>query len=280
MTSVFSPVRNFEVLGCDRTVPDRYTQPVQKSVRVLRVRSYGTLLLMSVWFWSAFRAFAISAESVAASPAWVRLWNFNHPTGSTLFVSEDSDRSTPLVETPANSVCAGYIPFSPGNHRLRIQSDPTDTELPFILRIASGHFVTLLASFPNGTLHLQLLNDTPSPNPALSASLTVRHFIPNTSISVFCPPLPQIRGLSFRTDRTLTGLPRGLTPLRLKANRPGQAETEWSLQADFTHCPTQTLLLVLDPYGRFRPRLVPSGQSELHPAPEEDPTSPNSPLEP
>jgi hypothetical protein len=201
------------------------------------------------------------------SEAFVRLWNFNPPEGQSLMLSEDQSPEAPLLESPANSVSAGYVPIAPGSHRLRLQSAPEDEAplLTCVLRLAERNFVTLLVVWPWGSPEIRLLDETQPEEPRTAGSLTVRHFIPDTTIWVQGPGFPQPKAILYPSHQTFPNLVRGLIPLKLKAGIPGQPRSEWTLQADFSHCASQTLLLVLDPYGRFRPRLVPSGQCDLQP---------------
>jgi hypothetical protein len=237
----------------------------------------GHRVFYGAWLWVA-GGLVLPAEPThprtePESAAYVRLWNFNPPEGQSLMLSEDQSTAPPLLETPANWVSAGYVPVAPGSHRLRLESAPEDEEplLRCVLRVAGGNFVTLLVVWPGGTPEVRLLDETPPDAPLTSGVLTVRHFIPGAAIWIQGPGFPQPRAIHHPNHQTFPDLVRGLIPLRLKAGIPGLARSEWTLQADFSHCASQTLLLVLDPYGRFRPRLVPSGQCEIQPEEPEDP---------
>jgi hypothetical protein len=226
----------------------------------------------------------VQAEKSQPSPppesaAFVRLWNFNAPENQSLILMEDRSAASPLLETPANSVSAGYVPVESGTHRLRLQSTPEDVDplLRCILRVKERNFVTLLVVWQDGTPEIRLLDETRPAAPLTSGSLSVRHFIPGAAIWVQGPGLPPPKAISYRGDQTFTDLIRGLIPLRLRAGISGQPRSEWTILADLSHCASQTLLLVLDPYGRFRPRLVPSGQCELQPDAPDAPTIEHAP---
>ena len=204
------------------------------------------------------------------APAFVRLWNFNSDSG--LVLSKDPGPSEPLLETPAECVSAEYAPFPAGYHTLGLGPD-SGSDFPALriaLSLAPGNFVTLLASAQKNSISVHLLDETPPRVPQLTGELTVRPFVPGALLRLRTAEQPECPLLAYREARVLKGFPRGLTTLHLQAKFPELPAVEWILQADFTECPRQTLLVTLDPYGRLRPRLAPLGQPHLHTPPAEE----------
>jgi hypothetical protein len=61
----------------------------------------------------------------------------------------------------------------------------------------------------------------------------------------------------------MEGFPAQSVMLKMNAILPDGQKRDWSTEVDFRACRHATLLLALDPYGRFRPRISPDGQREF-----------------
>ena len=146
----------------------------------------------------------------------------------------------------------------------------------FNLNVQPGTYFTILVSEKDGQPAIEVIHDTPereklTATPAAGSNpppkepptaLVVRQFIPDARITVATDRGNRTTGeLSYRQTETLEDLPAGLTKLNIKATFTDRHVETSYVEADLTRERHATLLLMRDLYDRFRPRVVPNGES-------------------
>ncbi len=215
----------------------------------------------------------------AATPlpalGYVRFWNMLSSKGApTLQLLSAEDK--PLTTAAPNNSGSNYLSLTPGTYTFIVRK-PGDTanalkRQPVVLR---GYtYITFMVSEKNGQPVVDLIDDTQDPKKANDPSrLVVRQFMPAARVIVSTREGATTSELGFGESATLENLPNHNLFLTMKATGLGPDVKLWNTEADFTSARHATLLVVADPWGRFRPRLAYDGQSGSTP----DPTPPPSP---
>ncbi len=215
---------------------------------------------------------AAKASATPKPQAYVRFWNMligpNAPDLQ-LLLSEDR----PLTVGPSANASAGYLAVDPGTYTFTVRrpNDPNGVikRLPVALR-ADVYITLLAAAGKDGKPDVQIINDTTDPKADDSAGkLVVRQFFPSASVTVGVNAPPAGNPLAFGESTTLEGLPLRGTIVNMRASGLGPAPKNWNVEADFaTGGHHATMLILPDPYGRFRPRLMFDGSARKpQPAP-------------
>ncbi len=145
---------------------------------------------------------------------------------------------------------------------------------------AGDVYITLLAALgKDGRPDVLLVDDTidPKTDDGLSR-VVVRHFFPGASITINTGTQPVGAPLTFGDTATFSGLPlHPTTTLTLLATGLGPTTKVWKVEVDFSVGRRATMLVIPDPYGRFRPQLVLDGSVLKPMSPPPSPGKPHAP---
>jgi hypothetical protein len=203
---------------------------------------------------------------------YVRFWNMLPEEAGDLNILHDTGAGEPQVfagASPAN-YSAGYFPVKPGRYALKVVRvlDPKTPLKTFDLVLRADVYVTFLAQVKDHALSIEMLDDTYDREKTFAGRLTIRHLLPGAKISVTPTDRRTLGPLTDGAVEVLDDLPLKSVLLKMKATLPNGKTRDWTSEVDFRGCRHASLLLALDPYGRFRPRLSADGQSEFsEPAP-------------
>lgn len=245
-----------------------------------RGRSAAILTVLFVLGGAALHAQDTSNPSSKPTPtpkpqAYVRFWNMLIGPDSTplqLLATEDRLLST----SSAGDAFAGYQPLDPGTYTFTVRrpNDPNGVvkKVPVVLR--ADVYITLLAAAKDGKPDVQLIDDTVDPKTDDGLGrLVVRQFFPGANVTVAINAEPSGTPLAFGGATTLSSLPLRGSIVNMRATGLGPVPKNWNVEADFaTGGHHATMMVVADPYGRFRPRLVFDGAAGK---PLPPPTSPS-----
>lgn len=197
---------------------------------------------------------------------YIRLWNMIPAGGDELSVVHDTGGAGEALasSTPCN-YSAGYVPVKPGRYALKLvrTAAPDVAIKTFDVVMRADVYVTFLAQKKGDEISVEMLDDTYDRTKALAGRLTIRHFLPGTKVTVTPAGQRATGQLTDGTVEVLEELPLRPILFRMRATLPGGGIRDWTTEVDFRVCRRASLLLGLDPYGRFRPRVSPDGQFEL-----------------
>ena len=182
----------------------------------------------------------------------------------------------PLTTIQPYNYTASYYPLPPGayNFIIRRPGDVTNPlkRQPVLLR--PDTYVTFMVSEKSGKPAVDLLDDTIDPKLVHGLSrLTIRQFMPGARVVVAAAGGAATPELGYGEVATLDNLPNVDTVLNMRATTgTGPQPKQWNADADFTNARHATVLVVPDPYGRFRPRVSYDGQIASRPDPTPTPT--------
>ncbi|MGI9086676.1 MAG: hypothetical protein ACR2HH_02880 [Chthoniobacterales bacterium] len=207
---------------------------------------------------SAVTLFGASVSGAPPAPTpipngYVRLWNMLPATSGTFNLGRLEKPAEPLIANATAFTYSSYQGFPLGHYRLAIfrtgnQQTPLKT---FDLDLRANQFFTVLIS-PQG---IELVNDTSNPK-ATSGSLMVRNYFPGTPVSITMGNQPAVL-LAYGQSLPLTG--QFVGKLMLDAKLPNGKQAQAQIEVDLKTTQRTTLLIIPDPYGRFRPRVSADG---------------------
>jgi hypothetical protein len=209
-----------------------------------------------------------AAAGAAKKPkeGYVRFWNMlSKQTGEFSLVQETGADAASLLSAAPNNYYASYVPFKPGRYALKVirSADPKTSIKTFDLILRSDVYVTFYAHMADGVLAVEMLDDTYDRAKTDAGSLTIRQLYPGVKVTVRTSVNSASRPLEFGQVDKLDGLPLKPVFLQMEAALPGGRVRKWATEVNFSGCRHASLLLVQDPYGRFRPRISPDGQAEF-----------------
>lgn len=207
--------------------------------------------------------------------------------GSNFDLVATNNPSVPLATATGMNLLSTYNDLPPARYTLQVfpagdrQTPLKNLDAP----LRDGSYVTILVHEASGTaaspnpgtsasptpaaqnssLVVELVDDTPDPAKP-DNQLTVRQYCPGARVIVSTATKQMTDTLNYGASQTLTGLPSSTVPLVARAATRIGART-FNAEADFTGTYRTTLLLMDDPYGRFKPRLVQDGPPRSTPAP-------------
>jgi hypothetical protein len=196
----------------------------------------------------------------------VRFWNMlPQETGELALQYGPDSAPTVLAGGDPGNFSAGYIPVKPGRYDLKVvrTADPKTPLKSFDLVLRADVYVTFLAQVKDRQLSIEMLDDTYNRKEAANGRLVVRHFLPGAKISVTAAGVKSVGPLTEGGTEVLDALPLRPVVFQMKAALSDGRTRDWSMELDFRNCRHASLLLSLDPYGRFRPRLSPDGQLDF-----------------
>ena len=196
--------------------------------------------------------------------AYIRFWNMLPKEAGNFNIMKPSatggEMDSLIVAPPANTY-ASYITIPAGHYPLQVirASDPKNILKTFDLTLKANVFVTFIARAVDRQLTIEMVDDTYDRVSDLDGRLTIRQEVPGATISVVAGQRA-VRGLAYGQVEKLEGFVTKTAEIKMNAVMANGQKKEWVTEIDFASCRHATVLLALDPYGRFRPRVSPDGQ--------------------
>lgn len=188
-----------------------------------------------------------------------RFWNMLPRTESDLVLikSGSSPEGEALLTATPGNYYASYIKVLPGRYALKVvrPNDLTTALENFDILVRGDIYVTFLAHVVDGKTKIEMLDDTFDPTVATSGRLTIRQHFPNASVVVTTNTQISSRALLLGETQALDGFPLQPIELKMRATLPGGKTQTWTSEVDFRVARHASLLVIPDPYGRFRPRV-------------------------
>jgi len=186
------------------------------------------------------------------------------PEAGDLSLLQDNGGEGEIVASaPPTNVAARYIPLKAGRYPLKIvrSADPKTPLKTVDLVLRQDVFVTFVAYVKDKALAVEMIDDTFDPTVTTAGKLTIHHFLPGARITIAATANAKTGTLTEGTTEVLENLPLRPLMVQMKAALPDGQVREWTAEANFKLYRHASVLLVLDPYGRFRPRIVVDGQT-------------------
>ncbi len=125
-------------------------------------------------------------------------------------------------------------------------------------RLETGFCFTLAVREKESKLALEVLDDSPAKDPG--GELVVRSFVADLkTLQIDAGPDLHVRLTSDSPFLRVRGLPRIALQVDTSGTDVAGKPIEWSNEVDFGSIHRATVLIVADPYGRIRPRVVIDG---------------------
>jgi hypothetical protein len=217
----------------------------------------------------------ISAES----PGFVRLWNFAAPEAGRLavFLVDYGKRIPPVTERAwmARGSRPGetrnYRPFKPGRYELVVIADNSSqgsmAQLPDEADVArdnllssrqgieiqgADHHTVIVTTSPEGSLQVQVLNDSAVENRRLRCFNLTKELAPSITLAGKNRAQPLVDRLAFGFQEVpLTGV-SGITTFQVSLPpNPSGFAASLNAEIDFSGVKSCSLLIFNDRYGRF-----------------------------
>jgi hypothetical protein len=207
-------------------------------------------------------------EEKKPKEGYVRFWNLLPKEAGELRLLRETGAEDPeaFASAAPGNTYASYLPVKPGRYALQVtrSAEPKNVLKRFDLTLKADVFVTFVARIVDRQLNIEMVDDTYDRTNTPDGRLTIRHELPGATINVAAGSLVGARGMVYGQVEQLTGFGTGKpTMLKMNAVMPDGQKRDWTMEVNFRACRHVTLLLALDPYGRFRPRVSPEGQLEI-----------------
>ena len=198
--------------------------------------------------------------------AFVRLWNApGFGGGGDIVISG----GTPApVTAPVGQYDGGYIPFTPGFPTLTLTAGSA-TPLPFPTPLEAGKYYTFVMHLDAATGYIGVRSahdyQEVGADPALPNLLRVIHMASGYTARTEVPgglyTLGPLLELGSEEDMSLGAEPVGGFDLSYFGTDPDGTEHTWNGVTSFAASGSamNTVLMILDGYGRFRPRVFADG---------------------
>jgi len=198
---------------------------------------------------------------------YFRFWNMMPVEAGEFQLLHDTGAADPVVLIGAESMnfFADYVATKPGRYALKVVrlAEPKTVLKTFDVVLKANVFVTFFARPVEGKLSIEMLDDTYDPEKELTGKIALRHFIKDAAITVKSNASPQPIALAFGEERVVENLPLKPIVFQMQATMPDGKTRSWASEVNFSKTRHATLFLVLDVYGRFRPRASADGQAEV-----------------
>lgn len=205
--------------------------------------------------------------SKKAKEGYLRFWNMLPKQTGEISLIHDTGAANPtaLLSAAPNNYYASYIATKPGHYLLKVvrAAEPKTPLKTFDLILRPDVYVTFYAHVVDGALTIEMLDDTYDRKKADTGSLTIRHLFPGVKVTVKTNSNSASPLMEYGQVEKLEGLPLKPVFLQMEASMPNGQTKRWATEVDFAGCRHASLLLIQDPYGRFRPRVSPDGQPEF-----------------
>jgi hypothetical protein len=203
-----------------------------------------------------------SPAELATSATRFRLWKGDFPSKRAVHLTlrpTGKGANMDLGEFAPESHFGDYIPGVAGDCTMeaRLSGETGAPLATFATRLPANASATLvLRETESGTLTFELLDDTPTGDDA-SGELFVRNFVPALkTLQLDAGPDLHLRLTTSSCFLHLRGLPRTSLQLETSGEDRTGAQIHWSNEVDFSQARRATLLIVTDPYGRIRPKII------------------------
>ncbi len=193
---------------------------------------------------------------------YVRFWNML-PAGNGKFdLRKVGDAAGTNLFSGTSYRYASYTGLAVGRYRLVVykSGDQATPLKSFDVDLKPDSYFTVLMSPQAGAMNIELLQDTIDPK-ATTATLTVRNYFPGLTVAVSSGDKPIVDTLAYGQSYKAEGLPVAVMPLTLRTKLPNGTPAESGAEVDFRVSKRATLLIIPDPYGRFRPRVTIDGKN-------------------
>ena len=206
-----------------------------------------------------------------AKHGWLRFWNvLPKESGEFMLIKENGtpEGDTLLSAAPENFY-ASYIKLPIGKYNLKmVRREAPATVIQYVdFTLKGDDSFTLLVSAPDRKLKVETIDETYSLADAPAGRLTIRHHFPGARINVIVGAQTKSHDLSPGDTEVLENLPLRAVEVKTQAALPGGKVESWSTEVNFQNLRHATLLVVPDPYGRFRPRIAIEGVPAPAPPP-------------
>lgn len=200
------------------------------------------------------------AQSPTPTPApvgYVRFWNMLPTAAGAFSLQKSATGETFLAAFPYQY--SSYTEFPAGMYNLVVaRGGEAGAGRALQINLQPKTFFTVLISPPANSPKIELFNDTIDPK-MTSGTLTLRNYFTGLDVSVATNNQNLVTSLPFGEIHNATGLPLAVTALTLKAKFQNGTQAESETEVDFRATRRATLLIIPDPYGRFRPRVTLDG---------------------
>lgn len=221
----------------------------------------SSLILVLVF---ATTDFITDGQTPAPKVGYIRFWDMipaqngdfqlskvsGGENGGGSLLSGTAYRYTSYAEFPAMSYHLGVFK----------KTNPKTPMKVFDINLLPATFYTVLVTPLNGTINVEVINDSIDPK-ASTGRLTIRNYFPALTVSVSAGDQKVTDGLAYGRSYSTTGFPLSRVPLKLRTTLPTGTPAESDVEADFTASKHWTLLVIPDSYGRFRPRITADGKN-------------------
>ena len=198
---------------------------------------------------------------------YIRFWNMLPKGSGPLLLQQKgaAPDAAPIATAEPLNYYASYEPVAPAKYALSVvRAGNTSAPLQqFNLLLRSDVYVTFLAREVNGKPTVEMLDDTYDPAAVTAGRITIRNHFPDAQVTVTGDASIQSRLLSCGDFQVLDGFPLRPVLLEMQAKLPNGKTQRWSAEVDFRSSKRATLLVMADPYGRFRPRVSADGPNLL-----------------
>ncbi len=202
------------------------------------------------------------AQGTAAKTGFLRFWNMLPAANGTFELRKPGGSSSEGTLLKGISFqYSSYAEFPPGTYQLSVFKTGTTTPLKtFNLNLQANAFFTIIVGPKAGAIDVEVTNDTNDPK-AESGTLAIRNYFPGITVNAATDSQSLVDGLNYGQTVVRTGLPLARTPITLHSKLPDGKPVESGAEADFkAGAKRATLLIIPDPYGRFRPRVTIDGK--------------------
>lgn len=205
----------------------------------------------------------------AATPkpkfGYIRFWNMLPKTYGALALvpGGSAPGAEPMALAAPSNFWDSYTEVPPQRYNLAVSFDK-DRTIPlqqFDVLLRKDVYITLLATEVDGKPKVEMVDDTYDPATTVAGKLTVRHFFPDAEVTVKVSTGGATTPMKWNEVQVVDGLPLQPSLLNMEAKMANGKVHQWSAELNPAITRRATLMLVPDPYGRFRPRLNPDGPS-------------------
>ena len=212
----------------------------------------------------AYSAVAQENESSKNKVGYIRFWNMLPPANGTFDLRRSGGNPSEAnlyTKVPAYRY-SSYRELVPGTYNVAVYrtTDANTALKTFTVNLKPNSFFTILVSPEGGAVNVQLFDDTIDPKVA-SAMLTVRNYFPGLTVDVSSATQSIVSSLPYGKSFVAGNFPFKKIPLTLRTRLPNGTPTESEAEVDFLESKRCTLLIIPDPYGRFRPRVTIDGRN-------------------
>ncbi len=202
-------------------------------------------------------------KSKKPKTGFIRFWNMcAKEQGDLVLVREaGTPEGEPMLYADPGNFYASYVAIPPARYSLKAvrRDEPNTTLQTFDVVLRGDVYVTFLAHMADGKIKVEMVDDTYDPSTAVAGRLTVRQHFPGGRVVVAATSQIKSRSLSEGETEVLDGLPLTSLELNMSATLADGKTQTWSTEVNFRSFRHASLLIIPDPYGRFRPRVTVDG---------------------